>query len=91
MTQDRLRELLSRVRQHLKPGGPLDPDSHRELGGVANELEHALGPGVADPASARAAGVAPRLEALAVRFEAGHPALAETLREIVDALVKAGI
>ena len=33
----------------------------------------------------------PRLESLAVKFEAGHPALAETLRELMDALVKAGI
>jgi hypothetical protein len=33
----------------------------------------------------------PRLESLAVRFEAGHPAIAETVRELIDALVKAGI
>jgi len=26
-----------------------------------------------------------------VRFEAGHPAIAEALRELMDALVKAGI
>ena len=91
MTQDRLRDLLSRVRQHLKTGGSLDADSRRELGGVASDLEHALGAGVAESVNPRAAGVTPRLEALAVRFEAGHPALAETLREIVDALVKAGI
>jgi len=26
-----------------------------------------------------------------VRFEAGHPAIAEALRELIDALVKAGI
>jgi hypothetical protein len=35
--------------------------------------------------------LAPRLESLAVKFEAGHPKLAETLRELIDALVKAGI
>jgi Domain of unknown function (DUF4404) len=91
MTQDRLRELLGRLRQHLKAGSPMDLESRRELGGVTGDLERALGAGVADPGSARAAGVAPRLESLAVRFEAGHPALAETLREIIDALAKAGI
>ena len=37
------------------------------------------------------AAAAPRLESLAVRFEASHPALAETLREVVDALGKAGL
>jgi len=91
MSQDRLRELLARLRQHLKAPGPMDADARRELGGVTGDLERSLGAGVADPTDARSAGVAPRLEALAVRFEAGHPALAETLREIVDALAKAGI
>jgi len=38
-----------------------------------------------------AAAHAPRLESLAVRFEAGHPGLAELLRELIDALGKAGI
>jgi hypothetical protein len=90
MTQDRLRELLARLRQHLK-GSPMDAEARRELGGVTGDLERALGTGVADPGSTRAAGVAPRLESLAVRFEAGHPALAETLREVIDALAKAGI
>jgi hypothetical protein len=91
MTQDRLRELLARLRQHLKAASPMDVEARRELGGVTGDLERALGTGVADPGSTRAAGVAPRLESLAVRFEAGHPALAETLREIIDALAKAGI
>ncbi len=90
MTQERLRELLGRVRQHLG-GGAMDADARRELGGVTSDLEQALGGGVADPSGGRATRVAPRLESLAVRFEAGHPALAETLREIIDALAKAGL
>ena len=90
MTQERLRELLGRVRQHLG-GGAMDADARRELGGVTSDLEQALGGGVADAPGGRATGVAPRLESLAVRFEAGHPALAETLREIIDALAKAGL
>jgi len=44
-----------------------------------------------DDVSAAAAAHSPRLESLAVRFEAGHPAIAEALRALVDALVKAGI
>jgi hypothetical protein len=48
------------------------------------DVEIALGSG-------SAAAQAPRLEALAAKFEAGHPKLAETMRELIDALVKAGI
>ena len=86
MTQDRLRELLARVRQHLKAGSAMDADARRELGGVTGDLERSLGASDQHPS-----GAAPRLESLAVRFEAGHPALAETLREIIDALATAGI
>lgn len=34
---------------------------------------------------------AERLEGLAVQFEAEHPAVAQALRQVVDALAKAGI
>ena len=55
------------------------------------DIERALtrgGPAAADSAPGRAGR---RLESLAVRFEAGHPGLAELLRELIDALGKAGI
>jgi hypothetical protein len=83
MAQDKLRELLMRTRERLGSGG-LDSDSHQILSGVIRDIEIALGSG-------SAAAQAPRLESLAARFEAGHPKLAETMRELMDALVKAGI
>jgi len=85
MSHDKLRELLARLRAHLNTGSSMDAETRRQLGGVSGELERALG------GSGAAAAAVPRLESLAVRFEAGHPALAETLREIIDALGKAGI
>ena len=85
MSHDKLRELLARLRAHLNTAGPMDAETRRQLGGVSGELERALGSGGGGAAAV------PRLESLAVRFEAGHPALAETLREIIDALGKAGI
>jgi hypothetical protein len=91
MSQQSLRELLARVRQHLNASPSVDAEARQQLGGVTGELERALGSGAIDPLRNTPAGVAPRLESLAVRFEAGHPALAETLREIIDALGKAGI
>jgi Domain of unknown function (DUF4404) len=88
MPQDTLRELLARVHEQLSGGsGSVDQESRQLLGTVMRDIERALHPAAAgDPAAQ-----APRLESLAVRFEAGHPGLAETLRELIDALVKAGI
>ena len=85
MSEPTLRELLARVQAHLAGGGAVDASSRAQLGTLLRDIEHAL----ASPAGADSA--APRLESLAVRFEASHPALAETLREVVDALGKAGI
>ena len=94
MTPESLRELLARVHQHLSAGGgSLDGESQRTLGTLMRDIERALSDSdrsLDDPGTAAAAHT-PRLESLAVRFEAGHPALAETLRELIDALVKAGI
>jgi len=85
MAQDKLRALLARTRERLSaPGGALDRESHQLLNSVIRDVEIALGSG-------NAAAQAPRLESLAARFQADHPKLAETMRELIDALVKAGI
>jgi hypothetical protein len=87
MAQEKLRELLARVRERLGSGAhKLDSDSHRQLDTVMRDIDRDL-----DDANAAVAAHSPRLESLAVRFEAGHPALAETLREVADTLVKGGI
>jgi Domain of unknown function (DUF4404) len=86
MPQESLRELLARVHERLSTiGGALDAESRQLLGTVMRDIERL------DPGAAGAAAHAPRLESLAVRFEAGHPALAEALRQLIDALGKAGI
>ena len=84
MSEPTLRELLTRLHAQLSGGTVVDGTSRELLGTVLRDIEHTLGgEGATDPA--------PRLESLAVRFEASHPSLAETLREVVDALGKAGI
>jgi predicted component of type VI protein secretion system len=99
MAQESLRELLARVHERLGASSSVDRESRQLLGTVMRDIERALG---ADAASAgsqsgqaaaghAAAAHAPRLDKLAVKFEAGHPGLAEVLRELVDALGKAGI
>jgi Domain of unknown function (DUF4404) len=57
------------------------------------DIERALAgtrPGDDVPAAGVAAHL-PRLEELAVQFQAAHPGLAATLRQLMDALGKAGI
>ena len=94
MSQESLRELLKRVHERLSSSGTIDSESHELLGIVMRDIERALDltPAAAGSAPASQAGLhASRLESLAVEFEAGHPGLAEVVRELVDALGKAGI
>jgi hypothetical protein len=101
MTDESLRELLARLHEQLGARGrALDADSRQLLTSAMRDIERALdradrtmdkADAVLDDVSAAAAAHSPRLESLAVRFEAGHPAIAEALRELIDALVKAGI
>jgi predicted component of type VI protein secretion system len=95
MTQESLRELLARVHERLSASGSVDREARQLLGTVMRDIERALAPGehtAASPATlAPATAHAPRLESLAVQFEAGHPGLAELLRQLIDALGKAGI
>jgi predicted component of type VI protein secretion system len=91
MAEEGLRELLARLHQQLGASGrTLDGESRQLLTTVMRDIERALEPASVEDGGAAAAHT-PRLESLAVRFEAGHPAVAEALRELVDALVKAGI
>lgn len=94
MAQESLRELLARLHERLAASGSLDRESRQLLTTMVRDIERALGGGAASAGSAggrSAAAHARRLESLAVKFEAGHPGLAEALREVVDALGKAGI
>jgi hypothetical protein len=103
MTDETLRQLLSRVHQRLGSPSAIDPETREMLATVMRDIEGALGndtpsagavpPVTSTPVSAdaRVAATQPRLEALAVRFEAEHPSLARTLRQIGELLAQAGI
>jgi predicted component of type VI protein secretion system len=95
MTQESLRELLARVHERLSASASVEREARQLLETVMHDIERTLtpdarpaaGPAARTPATAHA----PRLESLAVQFEAGHPGLAALLRRLIDALVKAGI
>jgi hypothetical protein len=103
MTEETLRQLLARVHERLSTSSAIDPEAREMLATVMRDINGALGKGALDnggtgsvssvPVSpdSRVAAAAPRLEAVAVRFEAEHPAIAQLLRQIGALLGQAGI
>ncbi len=86
MSQSDLRNLLTQLHSRLENAPAVDAEDRQLLATVLADIEHALEKGAAAPPTAGEG-----LESLAVRFEADHPALAGTLRSVVDSLGKAGI
>ena len=80
-----LRDLLAALHAKLSHAKAVDPEARKLLATVADDIEDALELGGRKPAAGT------KLEEIAVSFEAEHPALAEAVRDIVDALGKAGI
>ena len=102
MTEETLRQLLARVHERLSSSSAVDPEARDMLATVMRDIDGALAKGGAKtdtdtvsavPVSpeARVAATAPRIEAVAVRFEAQHPAIAQLLRQIGALLGQAGI
>lgn len=89
MSEEPLRKLLERVHERLGRAGSLDERSREMLTKVMGDIDRALNR-PRDKGTERI-DAAPRLEALAVRFESEHPQLAGVLRQVIDALGKAGI
>ena len=82
MSSEQLNSLLQRLHEELARAATLDDESRRLLGVVVTDIERL---GLATPTTPGG------LESLAVRFEADHPAVAATLRQVGDLLGKAGI
>ena len=106
MTDESLRQLLARVHERLSTTSSVDPESREMLATVMQDIDGALAKGSAKEGVAPAAGTvsavpvspearvsatAPRIEELAVRFEADHPTIAQLLRQIGELLGQAGI
>jgi len=85
--RESLQILLGKVRERLKEAGSVDAGSRELLKQVMGDIELALGAGAGGAPETNTS----RLEALAVRFEADHPALAASVRRLVDLLAEVGI
>jgi hypothetical protein len=89
MSDESLRDLLERLHDRLGGEGALDARSRELLKTLMHDIERALAQPGGKPEKKLDA--EQRLEALAVKFESDHPALAGVLRQLMDALGKAGI
>lgn len=84
MSKSSLEQALVRLHAELQGSPPLDDESRQLLDTITADIQRARG-------EAGDAAHASRLEELAVRFEAEHPALAARLRGIADALGRVGL
>jgi hypothetical protein len=104
MSAQELHALLSRLHAQLQGSPQLDEESRqllRELGVDLARLRQGAGAASGDGALGDAAAAegspgagaahASRFDALVGRFEGAHPSLAASLREMADALARAGL
>jgi hypothetical protein len=89
-----LRETLARLHEQIGSAPRVDAETRRMLGEAMADIErvlHASPSGSSHAPAPEDADHAPRLERLAVHFEADHPSLAAGIRQLADLLGKAGV
>lgn len=82
-----LREQLKALHNSLSTLGAVDRESRQWLLVLLADISRLLDP----DKSQQETSTVERLETLAARFDADHPALSTALRQLMDALAKAGI
>ena len=92
-----LREQLEKLHAELAGSGPVDAETRALLGDIMRDIARLTEAARLQDPSSSAVGQPPgpspaaRLEGIAVRFEAGHPALSASIRRLVDLLGKVGV
>ena len=91
--RESLQQSLARLHAELSAAPRVDPRSRQLLREVLSDIERVLEQPAAGakPAAKGADGSVPRLEALAIEFDAEHPALAGSLRQLMDLLGRGGL
>ncbi len=90
MDQSTFRELLAKFHAELSKAHQADPTAHKSLGEILPDIQQLADRSGLD-ATATDATLPQRLESVAVQFEANHPALAGSVRRLVDLLSEVGI
>lgn len=91
MDSKHLREQLSKLHTELAGAQRVDPEVRELLRQVMDDIARLVDKPESTGGAAADASIADRIEELAVRFEADHPALAASTRRLVDLLGKAGL
>jgi len=91
--RESLQQSLARLHADLSAAPRVDPRSRELLREVLADIERVLKQTAsgAEADAQRSDRSVPRLEALAIEFDAEHPALAGSLRQLVDLLGRAGL
>lgn len=88
MDSSDLRKTLDKLRAQLGSAPRIDAESRELLRRLSADIDRLVDQ---PPSQAAESSHRSRLEELEVRFEVEHPALAQTVRELIDALGKAGL
>jgi hypothetical protein len=87
MDKDSLSERLAKLHAELSDAHRKDPETNRPLAEILPDIKRLA----EEPLASKDASLPQRLERVAVQFEAKHPALAGSVRRIVDLLGEVGI
>jgi hypothetical protein len=92
MDRHELQATLSRLRDELRAGPPLDPTAREQLDALAHEIEQQLHPDRSEPEALEALeSIAKNLRQAIERFEESHPALTAAVNHVADTLARMGI
>mgnify|MGYP003703964625 CR=1 FL=1 len=93
MNREELQQLLQRLQQGLADAPPMDAELRASLLRLDEDIRQALKPQGNDAAANEPedGSLQERAQALETRFEAEHPTLAGTIRDLMDTLGKMGI
>jgi Domain of unknown function (DUF4404) len=89
MDQKTLRERLAKLHADLTNAHQENPETRKSLGEILPDVKRLVDQAGAEPAQDRS--LPDRLERVAVRFEADHPTLAASARQLIDLLSEVGI
>jgi hypothetical protein len=91
MDQKSLRERLAKLHAELASVHQENPATRKSLGEILPQVERMVDQPTGAAASSADKSLSERLEKVAVQFEAEHPALAASARQLIELLSEAGI